>query len=36
MIRLVQIAVPLYIVYTLLPMIANFYHAMNAVANVLP
>jgi hypothetical protein len=35
MIRIVQIAVPLYIAYSLLPYLANFYHVMHVVSNVL-
>ena len=36
MIRLVQIAVPLYIAYCLLPYLTNFYHTMTTISSVLP
>jgi hypothetical protein len=36
MIRIVQIAVPLYVFYCLIPLLSNFYHTMTTLSNVLP
>lgn len=36
MIRIVQIAVPLYVFYTLFPLLSNFYNTITTITNTLP